>query len=155
MYVFISVLKYLGYYLDIYNQDNYRIINFESPELLSGDAPLKNPPHAYHPSDRFLRMHFERCLTVSAYGGDSGEGASGNLHFFHRASCFPTLPQVFAGGTSVESLCCALRYNLQLYLHFLILCISKPWKCMLVVTILDCRWHFVHTLRTKKVRIGL
>jgi hypothetical protein len=74
MYVFISVLKYLGYYLDIYNQDNYRIINFESPELLSGDAPLKThlmlSDGPNRPSDRFLRMHFERSLAVSAYGGD-------------------------------------------------------------------------------------
>ena len=44
------------------------------PESLSSDAaPLKthltlnDGPH--RPSDRFLRMHFERCLAVSAYGG--------------------------------------------------------------------------------------
>ena len=44
------------------------------PELLSGDAPLKThltlSDGPNRPSDRFLRMHFERCLAVSAYGGD-------------------------------------------------------------------------------------
>ena len=45
-----------------------------SESLSSDAAPLKthltltDGPH--RPSDRFLRMHFERCLAVSAYGGD-------------------------------------------------------------------------------------
>jgi len=55
-------------------QDDYRIINFEGLEFLTGDMPLKTHltlsggPH--QPSDRFLRLHFERCLLVSACGGD-------------------------------------------------------------------------------------
>ena len=63
----------MGYCSDIYNQDNYRIINFE-PELLSADAPLKSHltlgDGPYRPSDRFLRLHFKRCLAVSACRGD-------------------------------------------------------------------------------------
>jgi hypothetical protein len=57
---------------DIHNiQDNYRIIMFEGPE---GGVPLKshltliNGPH--RPDDRFLRLHFKRCLAVSACRGD-------------------------------------------------------------------------------------
>ena len=70
-----SALLLIGVLLLIsINQDNYRIINFEGPELLSGDAPLKThltlSDGPYRPSDRFLRKHFERCLAVSAYGGD-------------------------------------------------------------------------------------
>jgi hypothetical protein len=57
----------------IYNQDNYCIINFE-PDLLSGDAPLKThltlSDGPYRPSDRFLRIHFKRCIAVSACRGD-------------------------------------------------------------------------------------
>ena len=74
-YVIISAINILGYSDICYNQDNYRIINFEVPESLSCDAaPLKTHltlsegPH--RPSDRFLRLHFERCIAVSAYGGD-------------------------------------------------------------------------------------
>lgn len=47
---------------------------FEGPECLNGGAPLKSHltlvdgPH--RPSDWFLRLHFRRCLTVSACRGD-------------------------------------------------------------------------------------
>ena len=64
---------FAGYHSDLYNQDNYRIIIFE-PDLLPADAPLKthltlsDEPH--RPSDRFLRLHFKRCLAVSACRGD-------------------------------------------------------------------------------------
>jgi len=53
--------------------DNYHIVNFDGPEYFKGDVSLKmhltlaNGPH--QPSDRFLRLHFERCLAVSAFGG--------------------------------------------------------------------------------------
>jgi hypothetical protein len=58
---------------DICNQDNYRIINFTVPEFLTVDAPLKtrvifHDGH-YLPSNRFLRMDFDRSLAASAYGG--------------------------------------------------------------------------------------
>ena len=76
-----------GGYSDIYNQDNYRIINFEVPESLSSDAaPLKthltlcDGPH--RPSDRFLRMHFERCVAVSAYGGDVRDDYGQEINMF-------------------------------------------------------------------------
>ena len=53
-------------------QDNYRIVLFDKRDCLNG--PLKS--HLI-PSDdgmdRFLRLHFERCLSVSAFGGDVRE----------------------------------------------------------------------------------
>jgi hypothetical protein len=60
---------------DIHNmQDNYRIIMFEGPECLPGGVPLKSHltlVDGYHrPGDRFLRLHFKRCLAVSACRGD-------------------------------------------------------------------------------------
>jgi hypothetical protein len=63
---------------NIYNlQDNYRIVNFEGAELLTGDAPLKThlslTNGLHRPSDNFLRMHFMRCLSVSAFGGNARE----------------------------------------------------------------------------------
>jgi len=55
-------------------EDNYRIIVFEGSETLIGGTPLKSHltlkdgPH--RPSDRFLRLHFTRCLRVSVCRGD-------------------------------------------------------------------------------------
>jgi hypothetical protein len=70
----LSSLRLIFGYSDIYSQDNYRIINFEGLEFLSGDTPLKThltlSDGPYRPSDHFLRMHFERCFAISAYGGD-------------------------------------------------------------------------------------
>ena len=59
-------------------QDNYRIVIFDSSELILTNAtPLKS--HAIfvdtndRPSDQYLRLHFQRCLTVSACGGNPTE----------------------------------------------------------------------------------
>ena len=59
-------------------QDDYRIILFEGSESLdSGGTPLKSHltlidgPH--RPSDRFLRLHFRRCLAVSVCRGSVRE----------------------------------------------------------------------------------
>jgi hypothetical protein len=58
-------------------QDKYRIVNFERSDCLKGDTPLRSHltlvdgPH--RPSDRFLRLHFQRCIAVSACGGDARE----------------------------------------------------------------------------------
>ena len=58
-------------------QDNYRIILFEGPECLQSGVPLKSHltlvdgPH--RPGDRFLRLHFKRCLAVSVCRGDITE----------------------------------------------------------------------------------
>jgi hypothetical protein len=56
-----------------YIQDHYRIIVFEGSESLNSGTPLKthltlvDGPH--RPSDRFLRLHFRRCLAVSVCRG--------------------------------------------------------------------------------------
>lgn len=77
MYVFIALLEYLSGSDMHIMQDNYRIIKFEGPEFSADHIPFKthltlsDGPH--RPSDRFLRLHFERCLTVSACGGDVRE----------------------------------------------------------------------------------
>ena len=58
-------------------QDNYRIIMFESPECLPGGVSLKSHltlvDGPLRPSDKFLRLHFARCLAVSACHGDVTE----------------------------------------------------------------------------------
>jgi len=57
--------------------DNYRIIVFEGRENLAGGVPLQSHrtlhdgPHRL--SDRFLRLHFLRCLLTSAGRGDIRE----------------------------------------------------------------------------------
>ncbi|KIL55951.1 hypothetical protein M378DRAFT_53709, partial [Amanita muscaria Koide BX008] len=55
-------------------EDHYRIILFEGSESLSSGAPLKSHltliDGPYRPSDRFLRLHFSRCLAVSVCRGD-------------------------------------------------------------------------------------
>jgi len=57
--------------------DKYRIIDFEGAEFSGGHTPLNthlalsDGPH--RPSDRFLRLHFVRCLAVSICGGDIRE----------------------------------------------------------------------------------
>lgn len=59
-------------------QDNYRIVIFDGSEcLLKGATSLKShitfvDGHD-RPSDRYLRLHFQRCLTVSACGGNPTE----------------------------------------------------------------------------------
>jgi hypothetical protein len=68
-------------------QDNYRIVNFDEPACLEFDVPLKShltlPDGPIRPSDQFLRLHFERCLSVSAFGGDvSGDYARGEIDDF-------------------------------------------------------------------------
>lgn len=54
-------------------EDDYRIYVFEGSESLSG-PPLKShltlSDGPYRPSDRFLRLHFQRCLAVSVCGGN-------------------------------------------------------------------------------------
>jgi len=54
--------------------DDYRIVCFDGLEYLEGGVPLKSHltllDGPNRPSDRFLRLHFERCLSVSVYGGD-------------------------------------------------------------------------------------
>jgi len=58
-------------------QDKYRIVNFERSDCLKGDTRLRSHltlvdgPH--RPSDRFLRLHFQRCIAVSVCGGDARE----------------------------------------------------------------------------------
>ena len=58
-------------------QDGYRIVIFERPEHFEDDispqthVTLVDGP--CRPSDRFLRMHFEQCLAVSACLGDVRE----------------------------------------------------------------------------------
>jgi hypothetical protein len=56
-------------------QDEYRIIIFEGSECINGDTPLKShltlADVLDRPDDRFLRLHFQRCLIVSACGGDA------------------------------------------------------------------------------------
>jgi len=58
-------------------QDNYRIVVFERSESMKGHAPLKSHLTLVdghdRPSDRFLRLHFQRCLTVSVCGGNPTE----------------------------------------------------------------------------------
>ena len=58
-------------------QDNYRIILFEGSEILNSDTPLKSrltlTDGPYRPYDRFLRLHFRRCLVVSVCRGDVRE----------------------------------------------------------------------------------
>jgi len=55
-------------------EDHYRIIVFEGSESFKSGTPLKthltlvDGPH--RPSDRFLRLHFRRCLVVSVCRGD-------------------------------------------------------------------------------------
>ena len=55
-------------------QDNYRIILFEGSERLDSGTPLKSHltfiDGPYRPSDRFLRLHFIRCLTAGVCHGD-------------------------------------------------------------------------------------
>ena len=63
---------------DIYDiQDNYRIVLFEGSESLDSGTPLKShltlTDGPYRPSDRFLRLHFRRCLGVSVCRGDVSE----------------------------------------------------------------------------------
>jgi hypothetical protein len=67
----LALYMILGYH-DICNQDNYRIINFTVPEFLTVNVPLKthvifhDGPHG--PTDRFLRMHFDRqCIRWHGY----------------------------------------------------------------------------------------
>jgi hypothetical protein len=64
---------------DIYDfQDNYRIIAFEGSELLIKNG-IKLKSHLTFDdgpnqlSDRFLRLHFSRCLRVSVCRGDVSE----------------------------------------------------------------------------------
>jgi hypothetical protein len=57
-------------------QDNYRIIIFDGSTLK--DAALFKSHATFvdgqdRPSDRYLRLHFQRCLTVSACGGNPTE----------------------------------------------------------------------------------
>lgn len=55
-------------------QDNYRVIAFEGLGCLNGGAPLKRRLTLENrPSDRFLRLHFHRCLAVSMCRGDVTE----------------------------------------------------------------------------------
>lgn len=55
-------------------EDHYRIILFEGSESLNNGTPLKSHltllDGPYRPSDRFLRLHFSRCLAVSVCRGD-------------------------------------------------------------------------------------
>jgi len=55
--------------------DKYRIIVFKRPDFLKVDLrshlTLIDGPH--RPSDQFLRLHFQRCLAVSACGGAARE----------------------------------------------------------------------------------
>ncbi|KAM6489284.1 hypothetical protein JOM56_015185, partial [Amanita muscaria] len=55
-------------------KDHYRIILFEGSESLNSGAPLKSHltliDGPYRPRDRFLRLHFSRCLAVSVCRGD-------------------------------------------------------------------------------------
>ncbi|KAF8804988.1 hypothetical protein BYT27DRAFT_7105837 [Phlegmacium glaucopus] len=55
--------------------DNYHIVVFDGSESMKGHAPLKSHLTFYtnRPSDRFLRLHFQRCLTVRVCGGDPTE----------------------------------------------------------------------------------
>ena len=59
-------------------QDNYRIVIFEGSErMLKGATLLKSHVTFVdgqdRPSDRYLNLHFQRCLTVSACGGNPTE----------------------------------------------------------------------------------
>jgi|SRR5882724_43747 len=58
-------------------QDNYRIVLFEGSERLDGGMPLKShltlADGPLRPSDRFLRLHFQRCLAVCVFGGHPTE----------------------------------------------------------------------------------
>ena len=57
-------------------QDNYRIIIFDA-STLKDTASLKSHVTFVdgqdRPSDRYLRLHFQRCLLVSACGGNPTE----------------------------------------------------------------------------------
>ena len=59
-------------------QDNYRIILFGGSESLNSSTPLKSHltliDGPQRPSDRFLRLHFRRCLAVSVCRGDVLKG---------------------------------------------------------------------------------
>src|SRR6266478_505072 len=71
-----SSLYILYLMADTHNiQDNYRIVVFEARECLMGSVKshltLVNGPH--RPGDQFLRLHFQRCLAVSACRGDVTE----------------------------------------------------------------------------------
>ena len=56
-------------------QDNYRIVIFDGSTLQ--DAALNKHAHFVdgpdRPSDRFLHLHFQRCLIASACGGNARE----------------------------------------------------------------------------------
>jgi hypothetical protein len=62
------------YVSQVFCQDHYRIVIFERSECFKDAPPLKSHltlvdgPH--RPSDQFLRLHFQRCITVNACGGD-------------------------------------------------------------------------------------
>ncbi|KAF8798357.1 hypothetical protein BYT27DRAFT_7123584 [Phlegmacium glaucopus] len=57
--------------------ENYRIVVFDGSENMKCRAPLKSHLTFVNghnrPSDRFLRLHFQRCLTVSVCGGNPTE----------------------------------------------------------------------------------
>ena len=59
-------------------QDDYRIVIFEGSErMLKGATSLKSHVTFVdgrdRPSDRFLHLRFQRCVTVSASGGNPTE----------------------------------------------------------------------------------
>jgi len=57
--------------------DEYRVIMFDGPECLKDGALLKShltlADGPRQPNDRFLRLHFKRCLAVSVCRGDVTE----------------------------------------------------------------------------------
>ena len=65
-------------------QDNYRIVIFDG-SMLKGPMSLKSHVTFVdghdRPSDRYLHLHFQRCLTVSACGGNPTEGYEDEMDF--------------------------------------------------------------------------
>jgi len=58
-------------------EDDYRIVVFQGSESLESGRPLKSHltfvDGPCRPSDRFLRLQFQRCLAVCVFGSDPRE----------------------------------------------------------------------------------